>query len=264
MTFEVHVASASGTSGTGSEAQSEAQKMAFAAGRPLTFGRGAPELAVDLLLSDPGVSRLAGELAAAGDYWLLSNFSRSSTYVIDNLEGAGEYIRVPPRRVGAPVPFEISRLTIPTENGGRALTVFAPEHVYIDPGSRLSGEPTAAAFSLDETARYFQVLVALCEPRLREPTNVAVPTTAEVVARLGAGGDGSGPALSDAAVTYHIDYLARHKFRLRARSEGEPGGRLESKREMLVAIALRFGLVHEDHLRLLPPRPVRRRALAPG
>lgn len=134
--------------------------------------------------------------------------------------------------------------------------VFAPQHVYAEPGRAEphqpdDGERTAAAFPLDESAKYFLILVALYEPRLRDSTSVALPTAGEIVERL-AGHERCGD-LTRAAVNHHIDYLAIEKLRVK---EPRPGAdeRLETKREALVSIALRFGLVRDEHRRLLPPR----------
>jgi serine/threonine-protein kinase len=206
-------------------------------GETLSFGRGD----VDIKLSGDGVSRLAGELAAVADYWLISNLSRESSYVVDNPEGGGEYITVAPRRIAAPVPFEFSRVSLPARGRPAEFLVFAPQHSFAEPGAPPDGDSTVAAFALDETAKYFLTLVALCEPRLRDGASVELPTAGEIAERLG---------LTRAAVNHHIDYLAIEKLRVKV---GETG-RLDSKREALVAIALRYGLVRDEHRRLLPRR----------
>src|SRR5918997_3075837 len=100
-------------------------------GQTLSFGRGE----VDIKLADPGVSRLAGELTAAEDYWLITNLSAEATYVVDNPEGGGEYITVAPRRIAAPVPFEFARVSLPTRGRPAEFLVFAPQHAYAEPGS---------------------------------------------------------------------------------------------------------------------------------
>ncbi len=222
-------------------------------GETLRFGRGAEDCEVDIALDHDGVSRLAGEISAVEDYWLITNFSRDKTYVVDNPEGGGEYVSVSPRRVAAPVPFEFARVSLPMTEGPVEFLVFAPQHAFADPRDAEpdDGERTAAAFPLDETAKYFLILVALCEPRLRDSTSVALPTAGEIVARLRA--DERFADLTRAAVNHHIDYLAIEKLRVK---EPRPGAdeRLETKREALVSIALRFGLVRDEHRRLLPPR----------
>ena len=227
------------------------------------FGRGGPGSARPaVFLADPGVSRLAGRLEAAEDYWRLSNFSRTAGYVVENLEGAGEYITVAPGRLGAPVPFEFSRVVLPALNGTADFKVFAPQHAYLDERSAPgAGDQTVNPFALDPTSKYFLVLVALCEPRLRAPSDATLPGAGEIAERLRR--LDSCRDLTRSAVNYHIDYLAFAKLRLdHADDAGEPGGRTGAKRARLVASALRFGLVREEHLTLLPPRTDGRRPVS--
>ena len=220
-------------------------------GESAEFGRGSPGRPADIALDDQGVSRRAGELTAAEDYWRLSNFSTSATYVVENLEGAGEHVKIAPGRLGAPVPFEFSRVLLPSVGDGTHFKVFAPQHAYLDGASGpCSGEHTVSPFALDPTSKYFLVLLALCEPRLRS-ASAAVPGATEVVERLRGLPDCR--ELTRSAVNYHIDYLAAAKLRLRGdgptADANRPGGH---KREELVALALRFDLVREEHLTLLP------------
>lgn len=214
------------------------------------FGRGSSRTPVELRLDDAAVSRLAGEIRVTEDHWQLSNLSSTQSYLVENPEGAGEYLRVPPRRAGAPIPFEFSRVVLPARAGTAvSFQVFAPDHLYLDPpgpGGPLTGR-TVTAYSLDETATYFLVLVALCEPWLRDRSPVAVPTTPEVVERLR--GHPACGRLTARAVSSHIDYLAEEKLRI-----GAPGERHNGKRDAVVGLALRFGIVREDHLALLPSR----------
>ncbi|MFC5667723.1 serine/threonine protein kinase [Kitasatospora misakiensis] len=230
-------------------------------GDSVEFGRGESGHPLAVPIPDPGVSRRAGEITAAEDYWRLSNFSASATYVVENLEGAGEHVKVAPGRLGAPVPFEFSRVLLPALGEPVAFKVFAPQHAYLaggptgegddDTPGPAAGELTVSPFALDPTAKYFLVLLALCEPRLRSPSAAAVPGATEVVARLR--GLPSCRDLTRSAVNYHIDYLVGSKLRLRDPAEpADPGG-AGGKREELVALALRFDLVREEHLALLPP-----------
>jgi hypothetical protein len=228
--------------------------LALRPGTAVTFGRGAPDCPVGITLAHDGVSRLAGEITATEEYWLLSNFSGTKTYVVENPEGAGEYIKVAPRRLNAPIPFEFARVVLPVIDGFVHLKVFAPQHAYAQGSATESraGERTTSAFSLDETAKYFLILLALCEPRLRDSSPVALPTVAEIVDRLRP--LESCRALTRAAVNYHIDYLARTKLRIKDPMDSAEPTRLEWKREALVSLALRFNLVREEHLALLPRR----------
>ncbi|GAA2792572.1 serine/threonine protein kinase [Kitasatospora sp. CM 4170] len=224
-------------------------------GESAGFGRGEPGRPAAIPLADQGISRRAGEVTAAEDYWRLSNFSPSATYVVENLEGAGEHVKVAPGRLGAPVPFEFSRVLLPALGEPVEFKVFAPQHAYLDGESAAgSGELTVSPFALDPTSKYFLVLLALCEPRLRSPSAAVVPGATDVVDRLRALPSCRG--LTRSAVNYHIDYLVATKLRLREAPEdaAAPGARSGGKREELVALALKFDLVREEHLTLLPPR----------
>lgn len=236
--------------------------LSLGPGQVATFGRGAPGSPVDIALPGKGVSRLAGRIEAAGDYWRVSNFSRAATYVVESLEGGGEYLKVAPGRLGAPVPFELSRVVLPLPGCFARFTVFAPCHLFQDRGAAEDGgshtpddggDHTTPAFApLDPTAKYFLVLLALCEPRLRDPASLAIPAAPEVAARLR-----PMPGCADltpAAVGFHVDYLADTKLRVRERAGALDLERMEWKREALVNLALRFNLVQDEDLARLPGR----------
>ncbi|MFC4072038.1 hypothetical protein [Actinoplanes subglobosus] len=239
------------TGGIGRDGSPRTGRVSLSPGSKARFGRGAPGAPVDVRLAGRGVPRSAGDIHATGDHWLLSNLSADKTYVVENPEGGGEHVKVPPGRLLAPIPFEISRVVLPAEQDFVRFNVFAPMHAYLDRTAVVTpdGEGTLAAFPMDESAKYFLVLVALCEPRLRDRSHVAIPTVETVVHRLR-----PLPACADlsvAAVNFHIDYLARTKLRVKQDPVGD-AGRLDTKRAALVSLALRFNLVREDHLRLLP------------
>ena len=221
----------------------------------MTFGRGPAkdpaQVSIDLVLADPGVPRLAGRIRAVDDYWLVSNLNRSKTYVVENPEGGGEFIKVPPGRLNAPIPYEFSRVVLPTGDPPVSFLVFAPEHAYAaqQVADGLPGEETTAAFSLDETAKYFLILIALCEPRLKAPASTVIPTVPQILDRLH-----DHPARADltrAAVNFHIQYLARTKLRVR---DPEESGKADWQRAALVSLALRFNLVRPEHVTLLSAR----------
>ncbi|MCX4905999.1 FHA domain-containing protein [Streptomyces sp. NBC_00878] len=231
--------------GTGSGDQ-----IHLSAGEKLVFGRSARE--GGLTIAHEGVSRVAGEITAHRAFWILSNLSQDQTYVVENPEGAGEHIKVAPGRLDAPVSFEFSRVVLPAAGELLSFDVWAPRHTYsrtAHPG--VSGATTAAAFSLDRTKRYFAVLAALCEPRLRGEPHAPLATSDQLVERLRP----SWPAASRSSVYWNIDYLAV-KLRLRPGPDtAEPGPRLYGKKESLVSLALRFDLVREDDLVVLAPAP---------
>jgi hypothetical protein len=216
----------------------------LAPGEHAYFGRGTPDSPVDILLDDPAVSRRAGKITAVGDYWLLSNLSMSKTYVVDNPEGGGEFVKVPPGRMGAPIPFEFSRVSLPAVDGTVSFLVFAPQHAHAPFGLADGGKATQVAYPLDQNAKYFKILVALCEPRLRDPASSRIPMIPEIIERL------PGLGLSRTAIGFHIGYLAEKKLHVKS-PHGEDG-KADWQRHALVSLALKFDLVTSEHLALLP------------
>ncbi|MFE7975328.1 FHA domain-containing protein [Streptomyces shenzhenensis] len=213
-------------------------QIRLAPGERLAFGRPAP--GNDLAIPHEGVARRAGEITAQGTFWILSNLSAHQTYVVADPEGAGEHIKVGPGRLDAPVPFEFSRIVLPAAGDLLALEVWAPRHDQLRGGADTTGDTTAPVYSVDRTKRYFAVLAALCEPRLRGDPHAPLPTVDQVVDRLRPGW----PAVSRTTVQWNIDYLA---VKLR----------LDGKKESLVSLALRFDVVRENDLTVLT-RPTTR------
>ncbi|MBB2910923.1 hypothetical protein FHS43_002188 [Streptosporangium becharense] len=207
-------------------------------GKHLTFGRGP----AGLVLSHPAVARLAGRIDAVDDYWTISNLSRSTTYLVENPEGDGEFVKVSPGRMRAPIPFELARVRLAAEPA--SFLVFAPEHALLHPGAPREGQESVLTF-FDVTAKYFLILVALCEPRLRDPLSTVVPTVPEIIMRL------AHLNLGRSAVGFHLDYLARVKLRMKG---PERPGASGWQRAALVSFALRHDLVTVEHLPLLEPR----------
>ncbi|MFC8827243.1 FHA domain-containing protein [Streptomyces sp. NPDC057137] len=244
------------------------EQVRLAPGETLRFGRTPSDDPTGFLtIPHHGVSRRAGEITAAGSHWTLSNLSRTSTYVVENPEGAGEHIKIAPGRIEAPIPFEFSRVVLPAADDLLSFDIWAPRHDYADePAAHCDGgEPTAHPFPLDRTKRYFLVLAALCEARLRGAPHAPPPTVDQVVDRLRR----VWPTASRTAVQWNIDYLAV-KFRMKQPPESaDCGPRLNGKKESLVSLALRFDLVREAELAVLdtePAVPERKseRELGPG
>ncbi|MFI6940425.1 FHA domain-containing protein [Streptomyces sp. NPDC050418] len=229
------------------------EQITLGPGDTLGFGRSphaGPDTDQWLTIPHPSVSRMAGLLTASSSFWSLSNLSATSTYVVDNPEGAGEHIKIAPGRLGAPMPFEFSRVVLPGTDCLLSFDVWAPRHDYAeDPGDGLAavGEPTARAFPLDRTKRYFLVLAALCEARLRGDPHAFAPTVAQLTERLRT----VWPEATRSAVQWNIDYLSL-KLHLRpGPEEPDPDRRLHGKKEALMSLALRFDLVNEGDVGLL-------------
>lgn len=197
----------------------------------------------------PGAAPSIGAFEVSGCRLLISNFTTSTTYVIENLEGGTELVKARPRQLRMVVPFEISRVLIPSGSGITELTVFGSSPRLLEK-ELATQAPESSMANLDTTSKYFTVLVALCEPRLRGSSMAAVPTVQEVVGRLK-----EIDQFKDAnrsSINYHIDYLADQKLPVSQWAKYVDKGRMHSKREALVAFALRFDLVKEEHLDLLP------------
>ncbi|MGP4044903.1 FHA domain-containing protein [Streptomyces sp. 2A115] len=226
------------------------EQIRLSSGERLVFGRTPPESG--LTIAHDGVSRVAGEITAHRAFWILSNLSRDQTYVVENPEGAGEHIKVAPGRLDAPVSFEFSRVVLPAAGDLLSFDVWAPRHNYRSAArGGPSGATTTGAFALDRTKRYFAVLTALCEPRLRGEPHAPLPAVDETVERLRA----VWPTVTRSSVYWNIDYLAV-KLRLRPGPDtAEPGRRVNGKKELLVSLALRFDLVREDDLVVLAAAP---------
>ena len=222
----------------------------LAPGQAATFGRGAARSPVDIVLPDAAISRVAGRILAVEDHWLVSNLSARSTYVIENPEGGGEFIKVAPRRLEMPVPFEFSRVVVPGTDRSTTFYVFAPQHTYADIAAMPDGsaDATRTSFPLDETAKYFLILLALCEPRLRTASSPVIPTAPEILDRLR--GLPAAAGLTRAAVNFHIGYLARDKLRVKTPDDTE-STKADWQRSALVSLALQFDLVREEHLAML-------------
>ncbi|MFE7898941.1 FHA domain-containing protein [Streptomyces sp. NPDC057424] len=221
-------------------------QVRMAAGERLMFGRAGTD--GGMTIDHGGVPRVAGEITAHRSFWLLSNLSEDQTYVVENPEGAGEHLKIAPGRMEAPVPFEFARVVLPAAGDLLAFDVWAPRHAFRSADRRgLPGTATAPAFALDRTSRYFAVLAALCEPRLRGEPHAPLPAVEQLVERLRP----VWPAVSRSSVYWNIDYLAL-KLRLRPGPDtAEPGLRVNGKKESLVSLALRFDLVREDDLVVL-------------
>ncbi|MFH9331683.1 FHA domain-containing protein [Streptomyces althioticus] len=224
------------------------KQIKVATGERLPFGRAVTD--GGLALDHAGVPRIAGEISAHRRFWLLDNLSNDQTYVVENPEGAGEHIKVAPGRVETPVPFEFARVVLPSAGDLLAFDVWAPCHAYRTADRRgLPGAATVPAFALDRTKRYFAVLAALCEPRLRGEPHAPLPAVEELVERLRP----SWPSVTRSAVYWNIDYLAV-KLRLRpGPDDADRPRRANGKKQSLVSLALRFDLVREDDLVVLGP-----------
>jgi hypothetical protein len=198
---------------------------------------------------EPGGTPSVGALEFSDNHLLVSNFTTSVTYVVENLEGGIELVKARPGQLRVAVPFEMSRVLIPAGESIIELIAFGPPPCLL--GERLAVQvPDPLMGNVETGSKYFAVLVALCEPRLRGSSMAAVPSVQEVVERLKGSAQFRGANRS--SINYHIDYLADQKLLVNRWAKYMDKGRMHSKREALVAFALRFDIVREEHLDLLP------------
>ncbi|WP_405091640.1 serine/threonine protein kinase [Micromonospora sp. NBC_01392] len=197
---------------------------------------------------EPGGKPSVGAFEFRDNRLLVSNFTTSSTYVIENLEGGIELVKVRPRQLRLAIPFEMSRVLIPSGENLTELTVFGSPLPLMEEGLSARA-PIPPMVNVETTSKYFAVLVALCEPRLRGSSMAAVPSVQEVVERLRRSSQFRDANRS--SINYHINYLADQKLPVSRWVKYMDEGRRHSKREALVAFALRFDIVREEHLNLL-------------
>lgn len=226
------------------------RQLELAPRQEATIGRGP----ADLEIADPAVPWLAGRIHAEDDHWTISNLSSQATYIVQDAERTREAFYVAPGRLDVPVPFEIARLVMPGRDHPRSMTVFTPERTYTGNGKYHRTLTSRTPFALNLNTRYFLVLVALCEPRLRDETSATIPTAAQIVERLRH--LESCRDLTRSAVDMYLDYLAHTKLLV-----GDAGADTdEHQRKVyrqcaaIVATALRFHVVGAEHLSLLPLR----------
>ncbi|TDC42858.1 serine/threonine protein kinase [Micromonospora sp. KC213] len=219
-------------------------------GHGVEFGFRRQSRAIALAGPDVQLVPVAGRITAAANHWSVTNFSAEYSYLVENLDDGGEYVRVHPGRDCAPIPFERSSLVLPGNCGPQSITVLVFGASRVDP-TRMMPPVRFRCGGLDIRRKYFLVLVALCEPRLLSGWHAGVPSVPEVMERLRPlVGWGS---VSRNAINYHIDYLAGEKLHNYLGANVSPN-RVRWKREALVSVALRHGLVRPEHLSLLPPR----------
>lgn len=209
-------------------ARSTPRQIRLHSGESATFGLCAcGECAIDLPLPGAHARWFAGEVTAAGQHWLLTNLSDTGPLIVENLENSFEYLTVEPCRCGAPVPFELARVTPAECADAPDITVFGPEPRHTKAHARRCAAAPRRRPLLDRGSTYFAVLSALCEPRMVGPVTAPLPTSAEIATLL----SGRGARVTVRAVDAHVEYVT-----------GKLGLRRGIGRDVLVATAIRHGV----------------------
>jgi hypothetical protein len=194
---------------------------------------------VAIVLTDPAVARCAGIVESLGHHWRLTNTSGIHTYIVEHADPIAGYVQVRPGGRGTIIPFEAARVRIPGGDREYSFLVHTPELPHGEHREVAEEHSAPELFRLDPWHTYFRILVAFCEPRLRNRSCDHVPGVDEVARRLG---------ISRAAVRAHVSYLLTNKLRV----PRQDADRHPWPQQALVDQALRFGLVTPEHLGLLP------------
>lgn len=238
-------------------------------GDRLTFGRaqgpgaaaptGDPHLA---LSASPALHALAGRLSVDDTGCLLVNTGRWLRLRVVHLEGVERSDLDPGRALR--VPWAHSRVEVAVGAETPAFELRVPQPTGALPTEQAASGDTLRGLGLDRAAGYFRALVALCEPRLRDPGTDAVASAGEIARRLNGSGRETG-RVSQKAVERR---LANVRQRLGLGAEDPFGGsaaglEVRDAARLLVDLVLRTGTVTRHDLALLdpasPPVPAERR-----
>jgi hypothetical protein len=230
-------------------------------GDRLTFGRRSPSGdsgdGGHLALSDStALHGRSGVLAVDATGCTLGNTGRWLRLRVVHLDGAERSDLDPGCSLRVPWARSKVEVTAGAETLGFELDVpqpAGPRRSVVDPAG-----DTERGLGLDRSAGYFRALVALCEPRLRDPGTDAVTAAGEIARRLTASGRESG-RVSAKAVERR---LANVRQRLGIGGADPFGGsaaglEVRDAARQLVDLLLRTGTVTRDDLALLEPAPLR-------
>lgn len=233
-------------------------------GERLTFGRagaadGADEAAGEggvahIGLSDsPRLHAVAGAVEATEDGWVLVNLGRWLHVRLARTDGPDRTDIAPGRRLRVPWPRVRVEVATGTEVVGLTVSCPALAHDATAVAPPVAGD-TVGGLGLDRGAGYFRALVALCEPRLRDPASVEVATVAQVARALS-----RLPGEPDRVSIKAVERRLAHVRSRVAIGGDDPDGvsaaglEVRDASRRLVDLALRTGTVTVADLALLDP-----------
>lgn len=233
-------------------------------GDAVTFGRNAaaqdpPSGRHVGLGADSALHAHAGTLAWADGGCVVTNTGRWLRLRLTEIGGPGRADLDPGRALR--IPWRRTRVEIAT---GSTITGFEVDLGPLEPSQvepNTAGD-TVAALDLDRTSGYFRALVALCEPRLRDPSTDEVATAARIALRLNALPD-EPEKVTPKAVERRLAHARRRVGVGGTDPSGVSAAGLEVRDagRQLADLALRTGTVTTGDLALLDPR---RGRSAPG
>jgi hypothetical protein len=237
-------------------------RLELAAGEAATFGRRVdvddrPDEAVHLGLSDnPRLHAHAGTVAADQAGWVLTNNGRWLHLRVTE-HGGPNRLDLDPGRV-ARVPYARCRVEVATGDEVVGFDVDCPVLAGLGADAVASllvgATSTVGGLGLDREAGYFRALVALCEPRLRDPQTGDVATVAQIVRTLNRTGLEPEPVTAK-AVERRLAHVRRKLAVGGIDPDGVSAAGLEARdaSRQLADLVLRTGTVGRDDLDLVAP-----------
>jgi hypothetical protein len=217
-------------------------------GDEITFGSDQEQ--ADLVIPDASLAAVVGQIGATETGWWIENMTADLQVLVEHSNGH-DFVVVQ-GAMTIPSPVASARVLLIGHAGIVSFSVTSTT----DRTGGSAHEPAASgrAGLLSESAKYFRVLVALCEPALRSRSVTTVPTSAEIVERLR-----RVPAyrsMTSTAVNFHLNYLCTQKLRAHVRRYSQimgipPQTVARQRRLVLVQLSLHFNLVSHAHQRLL-------------
>lgn len=240
------------------EIMTEATRRTAVPGDALTFGRSGGGSEVEIG-SDERLHRRCGRVIVEPDGWRLENLGSWLHLRVESLDSVGcdelapgEVLRVPWPRVS---------VSLTTGSQRHCFLVDAPAGAQAaadadaDAASARDCGPndTRTPIRIDRASGSFRALVSLCEPRLRDPRSVDVPTDLAIALRLNRSG-AEARRLTGKTVERRLDHC-RSRFGLKHVSEDGSSAGLERRdaRRVLLDAAIASGTVTLSDLRLLDP-----------
>ena len=241
-------------------------EVALAAGEAATFGRRVdvddrPDEAVHLGLSDNArLHAHAGTVAADQAGWVLTNNGRWLHLRVTE-HGGPNRLDLDPGRV-VRIPYARCRVEVATGDELVGFDVECPVLEGLDGDAAATLLVTAAStvggLGLDRDAGYFRALVALCEPRLRDPQAGDVATVAQIVRTLNRTGLEPEPVTAK-AVERRLAHVRRKLAVGGVDPHGVSAAGLEARdaSRQLADLVLRTGTVGPGDLDLVAPAGAR-------
>ena len=212
-----------------------------------SFGRGSPRAPVDLVLGNhDGLSALAGVVVARRDAWQVVNTSTYSVLGVRDNDGLAETL-LEPKRAGT-FGWRSASITILIDNHTEYEVHISADVEDIDIAPTVGDN--AARPSARRATRYFDALLVLCEPRLRDSHATEVRSSkeiAQIIRNLGLDPDATELRIERALER------ARTHFRLGPDDLVDGTVSRASIRPRLIDIAIRSGAVTRRDLARLDP-----------